>query len=171
MSEITFSKTKFSKTTTLNTMVNRFNKAVTAAAKAATPMVTPRSNAKAWWNPEVEIAVKKRRECQDERNNNLDPARVETLRVAYNKASAEAKETIIEAKAATMETFRNKIDTNTEPSLVFNTVKRINGTNKKKPAKWNQQKETSTSPTCQGWENGSFMQGKGEHVDKALRLS
>ena len=101
-SEITFSKTKFNKSATLNTMVNRFTKAVTAAAKAATPMATPRPNAKAWWNPEVENAVKKRRACQDERNNNLDPAREETLRAAYNTASAEARETIIEAKAATM---------------------------------------------------------------------
>ena len=52
-----------------------------------------------------------------------------------------------------METFCNKIDSNTEPSLVFNTIKKINGTSKKKPTQAPLVKGGKTASSCREKEN------------------
>lgn len=97
--------------------------------------ITPRNNARAWWSDEVQEAVKNRRKCQEEINKNTDPSQTERLRAAYNEATTEARTIINAAKAETMEAFCEKLEANTDPSLVFKTVKKINGEEKfKRPA-------------------------------------
>ena len=134
LTEMNLSNNKFQKLKCPQAVIKRFNRTVGDAAKQAIPLVLSRRNPKAWWSPEVEKAVKKRRRYQKARNKNKNPQTAKTLRKEYNEVSQETKDTIREAKASHMEEFCNSLDTSTDPNKIFSTMKRICGTNKKRPA-------------------------------------
>ena len=140
-------KKKFTRLSKLTSVVNRFNRILQKAAKKAIPLVKPRKKAKAWWCGEAEEAVQNRREHQRNRNRNRDPAAVVELREAYNKASQEAKTVINKAKAQSMEKFCNKLDTSTDPRILYNTVREYCGKEKKAPPQVPLKNGTRTAKT------------------------
>uniref|UniRef100_A0A1I8JA46 RNase H domain-containing protein n=1 Tax=Macrostomum lignano TaxID=282301 RepID=A0A1I8JA46_9PLAT len=106
--------------------VSEANQQLTTAIQEADKASVPRGarpSAKAWWTPEVDDAVKARRAAWAAAA--ADPS----VRPAWNRACADAKKTIADAKRESWRTFAGEVAADSDHSKIWRIVRSLDGRN------------------------------------------
>ena len=108
----------------IETASKRLAKIIVHAAENASPLTPQRKNAKVWWCPEAEEAVKERKEAREALKAN--PGNEELMGLCVLK-SRQAKETIKQAKLKTWARHCEEMETTADSRKLYATIKKMNG--------------------------------------------
>ena len=111
----------------IETASKRLAKILVQAAENASPLAPPRKNAKVWWCPEAEEAVKERREAREALKR--DPGNEELMGLCALK-SRQAKDTVKRAKLKTWAKHCEEMETATDSRRLYATIKKMSGQSK-----------------------------------------
>ena len=109
------------------TASKRLAKIIVHAAESASSLAPQRKNAKAWWCPEAEEAVRERKEAREALKR--DPGNEELMGLNVVK-SRQAKETVKQAKLKTWARHCEEMEANTDSRKLYATIRKMNGQHK-----------------------------------------